>query len=168
MPKNLPVAVPSSVTITVECPVVLLNCNTSFSDVPDFTFESLITKPALCFFTWYTIVAWSSIDCEPNINARPPSLASATPILSPETDCIIADTIGMFAEYLGSSPLLNFTSGVFNDTFDGIHFSVVKFGNNKNSLNVLEMSGNIIAMFFPPSFFRKNDLIIVVLYFLYF
>lgn len=40
---------PSSVTITVECPVVLLNANTSFRDVPDFTLESLITKPALCF-----------------------------------------------------------------------------------------------------------------------
>ena len=38
----------------------------------------------------------------------------------------------MFSEYLGSSPFLNFTNGVFNDTFDGIHLSSVKFGNNKN------------------------------------
>ena len=32
-----------------------------------------------------------------NINATPPSLANAIPIFSPDTDCIIADTIGTFA-----------------------------------------------------------------------
>ena len=51
MPRNFPFAVPSSVTITVECPVLLVRAKTSFRVVPDFTFESLITKPALCFFT---------------------------------------------------------------------------------------------------------------------
>jgi len=46
---------------------------------------------------------------------------------TPDTDCIIADTIGTFALYFGSSPFLYFTSGVFNDTFVGIHLSSVKF-----------------------------------------
>ena len=83
------------------------------------------------------------------MKATPPSLASAIPISSPDTDCIIADTIGMFAEYFGSSPFLNFTSGVFNDTLFGIHSSVVKFGNNKNSLNVLDIPSTFL---FPPYF----------------
>ena len=43
-----------------------------------------------------------------------------------------AETNGMFIVIFGSSPFLNFTSGVFNDTLFGIHSSVVKFGNNKN------------------------------------
>ena len=97
IPINFPLLVPSSVTITVECPVSLVNANTSFRGVPDFTFESLTTNPALCFFTCLTILACDSIDCEPYINATPPSLASAIPISSPDTDCIIADTIGTFA-----------------------------------------------------------------------
>ena len=54
------------------------------------------------------------------------------------------------------TPLLNFTSGVRSDTFDGMHFSVVKFGNNKNSLNVLDMSGNIVAIFNSSLFSKKN------------
>ena len=40
-------------------------CNYLSNGVPDFTFESLITKPALCFFTCLTIFACDSIDCEP-------------------------------------------------------------------------------------------------------
>ena len=51
----------------------------------------------------------------------PPSLASATAILSSETDCMIADTIGMFIEMAGSSPLRNLVRGVFRLTFAGIH-----------------------------------------------
>ena len=57
------------------------------------------------------------------------------------------------ALYFGSSPFLYFTSGVFNDTFDGIHLSSVKFGNNKNSLNVLDMFSKILAILYNLLFF---------------
>ena len=33
----------------------------------------------------------------------------------------MADTIGIFKLISGSSPFLNFTSGVFNDTLSGTH-----------------------------------------------
>ena len=51
----------------------------------------------------------------------PPSFARAIAIRSSDTDCMIADTIGMFMEIAGSSPFLNFTSGVFRETCAGIH-----------------------------------------------
>jgi len=34
---------------------------------------------------------------------------------------MIEDVIGMFMIIFGSSPFLNFTNGVFNDTFAGMH-----------------------------------------------
>ena len=55
------------------------------------------------------------------MNEMPPSVASATASLSPETDCMMAETIGIFMEMAGSSPFRNFTSGVFSDTFSGMH-----------------------------------------------
>ena len=36
------------------------------------------------------------MDCEQKINAAPPSFASSIPILAPETDCIAAETMGIF------------------------------------------------------------------------
>ena len=49
------------------------------------------------FFTFLTISACDSIDCEPKIKEHPPSRAKAIAIFSPETACIIADTNGMFS-----------------------------------------------------------------------
>ena len=34
---------------------------------------------------------------------------------------MIAETIGIFKERAGSSPFLNLTSGVFNETLAGVH-----------------------------------------------
>ena len=53
----------------------------------------------------------------------PPSFASAMAMVSFETACMMAETIGMFMEIFGSSPFLNFTSGVFSETFVGMHLS---------------------------------------------
>ena len=57
------------------------------------------------------------------MNETPPSFASAIAILSFETACMIADVIGMFIEIFGSSPFLNFTSGVLRETLFGMHLS---------------------------------------------
>jgi hypothetical protein len=42
---------------------------------------------------------------------------------SPLTDCMMALVIGMFRERALSSPLANFTRGVFRLTLEGIAFS---------------------------------------------
>ena len=55
------------------------------------------------------------------MNDTPPLFASATARRSPETDCMIADVIGMFSVIALSSPFLNLTSGVFSETFAGMH-----------------------------------------------
>ena len=39
---------------------------------------------------------------------------------SSDTACMMADTMGMFRLIAGSSPFLNFTSGVFKLTFSGV------------------------------------------------
>ena len=71
----------------------------------------------------------------------PPSLASAHAIFSPETDCMIAETIGIFKESSGSSfPFRNFTSGVFKETFAGVHSAEEYPGTIRYSLNVREGS----------------------------
>ena len=57
------------------------------------------------------------------MNETPPSFASAIAIVSFETACMIADVMGMFIESFGSSPFLNFTSGVFSETLFGMHLS---------------------------------------------
>ena len=63
-----------------------------------------------------------SIDCEPKMKETPPALASAIAIVSLETDCMIAETIGVDITIEGSScPLRNLTSGVFKETFSGRH-----------------------------------------------
>ena len=48
------------------------------------------------------------------MNDTPPSFARAIARESFETDCIIADTIGIFNDNAGVSPFLNLTRGVFN------------------------------------------------------
>ena len=55
------------------------------------------------------------------MNAMPPSVASATAIRSPDTACMMAETIGMFRLIAGFSPaaLLYLTSGVLRLTFAG-------------------------------------------------
>ena len=42
---------------------------------------------------------------------------------SSDTACMMADTMGMFNEMAGSSPRLNFTSGVFRLTSAGMHWA---------------------------------------------
>ena len=51
----------------------------------------------------------------------PPSVASATPMSTPETDCMMAETMGMFRLIWGSSPRLKRTSGVLSETLLGMH-----------------------------------------------
>ena len=56
------------------------------------------------------------------MKAMPPSLASPTPIFSPETACITAETMGTFIVRGHASPFLNFTTGVFKETLAGMHW----------------------------------------------
>ena len=121
MPTSLPFAEPSSVTAIVEWPFLSLSAITSLRVASGVMFESLMTKPALKFFALATMAASSSMLCEPKMNDTPPSFASATASLSPETDCMMAETIGMLSDIAGSSPFLYFTRGVLSDTFAGMH-----------------------------------------------
>ena len=70
----------------------------------------------------------------------PPSFARAIASLSSETDCIMAETKGIFIVREGFSPFLNLTSGVFKSTFAGIHSADEYPGTNKYSPKVCEGS----------------------------
>ena len=50
----------------------------------------------------------------------PPSFARAMAMVSLETDCMTAETMGMFMERGHSSPLLNRTMGVRRLTLEGM------------------------------------------------
>ena len=102
--------------------------------------ESLLTKPALYPLTLATIAASSSIVCDPYINETPPDFASAIASLSPDTDCIIAETIGMVISIAGFSPSLNLTNGVLRLTLSGMHSLDEYPGISKYSLNVCDGS----------------------------
>ncbi len=67
-------------------------------------------------------------------------MANAIASVSFETDCMIADTIGMFNLMDGSSPFENFVMGAARSTFSGKQSLVVRFGSSKYSLKVLETS----------------------------
>ena len=67
---------------------------------------------------------------------HPPSLDRATASLSLETDCMMAETMGIFKLIAGSSPFLNFTSGVTSVTLSGIHSEEEYPGTNRYSLKV--------------------------------
>ena len=71
----------------------------------------------------------------------PPSFASAMAIVSFETACMMAETIGMFIVIFGCSPFLYFTSGVFRETFVGMHLSEEYPGTRRYSPNVCDGSG---------------------------
>ena len=45
------------------------------------------------------------------------------PMVGVETDCMIAETRGIFMERVGSSPRLNLTSGVLRETLAGMQFA---------------------------------------------
>lgn len=107
---------------------------------------SLTTNPALYFFTLRTISACSFIGWEQNIKDNPPFRARAMAILSSDTDCIIADTNGMFKYKSDSESFLNFVNGVLRLILSGVHCFVVKPGIKRYSLNVLEISFTICAM----------------------
>lgn len=49
--------------------------------------------------------ASDSAVCEPKMKLMPPSVASATPMRGPETDCMMEETMGMLRVMRGSSPL---------------------------------------------------------------
>ena len=106
----------------------------------------LSTKPALWFFTVLTILAWDSIDWDPNMKDIPPSLARAMASSVPETACIIADVIGMFMLIAGSSPFLNFVTGVFSETFSTLLSADEYPGTSRYSLNVLDGSSKYFAI----------------------
>ena len=55
------------------------------------------------------------------MKAMPPSFARAMPICSPDTACMTAETIGTLSCSAGSSPRRKRTSGVFRETFSGMH-----------------------------------------------
>ena len=111
---------------TVEKPFFSLSASTSANVCSGVRFEALTTKPALLLFTRRTISASLSMDCEPKMNESPPSLASATASVSFDTDCMIAETIGIF-RLMGQSscPLRYLTSGVLSETRSGTHSSAV-------------------------------------------
>ncbi len=96
MPRSLPLGVASSVMATVEKPFFSLRAKTSASVCSLVRFEADGTKPALLLFTRRTISASLSMDWEPKMNERPPSLASAMASVSFDTDCMMAETIGIF------------------------------------------------------------------------
>ena len=57
-------------------------------------------------------------------------------MLSSETDCIQAETNGMFIDSGDSSPFLNLHNGVRNETFEGTQFSDEYVGMRRYSENV--------------------------------
>ncbi len=72
---------------------------------------------------------------------RPPSVASATAILSSDTDCMMAEIMGMLRlTGHSSSPLRYFTNGVFSDTAFGTHSLEEYPGTSRYSLNVRDDS----------------------------
>jgi hypothetical protein len=87
------------------------------------------------------------------MNDTPPSVAKAIANLSPDTDCIIADTMGMFIVIADSSPFLNFTKGVLRLTFAGMHSLEEYPGIRRYSLKVCDGSLIKIAIFIPPFIF---------------
>ena len=65
IPSSFPFPLPSSVTATVECPVLAFRARISLRVSVGLMFESLFTKPALKDFTSLTISLSLSIDWEP-------------------------------------------------------------------------------------------------------
>ena len=70
------------------------------------------------------------------MNDIPPSRANAIAMLSSETDCIHAETNGMFIDSGDSSPLRNLHRGVLSVTFEGTQFSDEYDGTRRYSENV--------------------------------
>ena len=68
---------------------------------------------------------------------------------SPDTDCMIADVIGMFIVIFGSSPFLNLVTGVLSDTFSTLQSADEYPGTSRYSLKVLDGSSKYLAIFSP-------------------
>lgn len=65
---------------------------------------------------------------------------------TPETDCMMAETIGMLSESAGSSPRRNFTSGVLSETLAGT-FSAEEYpGTSRYSEKVCDSPSKNVAM----------------------
>ena len=137
---------PLSVTAMVVCPVVRLSSSTSRSVACGVTLVSLTTNPALNFFTRRTISACSAIGCEVKMNARPPERASATAMVSSETDCIIAEISGTFRVSCATPGGRWRVRGERRLTLAGMHSRRVRLGSSRNSLNVREIPGTTVAM----------------------
>ena len=71
------------------------------------------------------MAASDSMLWEPKMKEMPPSLARAIASVSLDTDCMMAEVMGMFREMAGSSPLRKRTRGVLRDTLSGTHSSDV-------------------------------------------
>ena len=73
-------------------------------------------------------------------------MARATPMSTPETDCMMAETMGMLRERAGSSPRRNFTSGVLSETLAGM-FSAEEYpGTSRYSEKVWDSPSKNVAM----------------------
>lgn len=66
--------------------------------------------------------------CEPEINENPPLRANPIASSGPETDCMIAETKGMFNSIAACVPAACFTGGVRKETLEGTHCLVVRPG----------------------------------------
>ena len=89
----------------------------------------------------------------------PPSFANATAIPSSETACITAETSGIFALILGSSPFLNLVIGVASDTFSGLASALEYPGTRRYSLNVLDGSVRTIAILHLSLSIYENQIV---------
>ena len=71
-----------------------------------------------------TMAAWFSMVWEPKMKLMPPSLARAMARVSLETDCMMAEVMGIFRQIAGSSwPLRYLVKGVRKDTRSGMQSS---------------------------------------------
>ena len=93
-------------------------------------------------------VAETTIVWEPKMKDNPPLRARAMANPESDTDCIIAETKGIFSSIADFSPFLNFTKGVFNETLAGMHCFVVKPGIRRYSPNVLETFSQRFGSFY--------------------
>ena len=107
-------------TAMVEWPVRSLRASTSPNVESGVTLESLRTKPDLHFFTARTMAAWLSMLWDTKMKETPPSRARAAASFSPDTDCITAETRGMFMDRAGASFIRYLQRGVTKLTFCGV------------------------------------------------
>ena len=80
------------------------------------------------------------------MNASPPERASATAMVSSDTDCIIAEISGTFRVSRAAAGGRWRASGERRLTLAGMHSRRVRLGSSRYSLNVREIPGTTVAM----------------------